>query len=103
MAKHEAVAAVQVANWDQLDGRPGAYLFMDDGNTLVVSCPCGGGEIIGLPIRLAADPEKKRPCWVWNGNVDAPTITPSVRRLDACKWHGFLTSGEWVPCSDSGA
>ncbi|HVJ31688.1 MAG TPA: DUF6527 family protein [Terriglobia bacterium] len=38
--------------------------------------------------------------WQWDGSTFAPTITPSIKVTghDA-EWHGYLTKGEWVPCS----
>jgi hypothetical protein len=44
--------------------------------------------------------------WNWDGNVDAPTLTPSIlhtKRVDGvypdgCGWHGYLTAGEFTSC-----
>lgn len=41
------------------------------------------------------------PSWQWDGNRDAPTLTPSLHHtatLGGCGWHGFLTAGEFKPC-----
>lgn len=35
--------------------------------------------------------------WEWNGSTDAPTLRPSILHRP-CKWHGYLTAGEFVPC-----
>jgi hypothetical protein len=59
----------------------------------------GCGSLGSLPIRRFDE----HPSWVWNGNLEQPTITPSIRRLDGCKFHGFLTDGVWSFCGDSGA
>lgn len=42
--------------------------------------------------------------WKWDGNVEAPTVTPSILHDDPahggrCGWHGYLTAGELVPCA----
>jgi hypothetical protein len=40
--------------------------------------------------------------WQWDGNCEAPSITPSIHRLpiDGYKpgWHGFMTAGELKSC-----
>lgn len=40
-------------------------------------------------------------CWTWNGNRDAPTLTPSILHWGEGKnnpatWHGYLTDGKLV-------
>lgn len=32
--------------------------------------------------------------WDWDGNEDAPTLTPSVHAVGV--WHGFVTNGELI-------
>ena len=37
--------------------------------------------------------------WAWNGNYDAPTLTPSIRSrgVDLIEiWHGYMTDGTLV-------
>lgn len=48
----------------------------------------------GLLIRKG---EKPRPSWVWDGNRDAPTFSPSID-CQSCpgKWHGFIERGRCV-------
>lgn len=98
------VNAVKVERiWD--DGVvAGAFNFEDDGippyNSIVYACPCGCGQLISLPI--ATGPKQDR-YWSWDGNRESPTLQPSIRRLDGCHFHGFLTAGVWTFCSDSGA
>jgi hypothetical protein len=43
--------------------------------------------------------------WGWDGNMDQPTITPSINCISekdgkptgGCGWHGHITNGEIVP------
>ena len=83
---------------------PGAYLI-DAGPaelgfaTIIYVCPCGCGEKNSLPI---ATGEKKPQYWQWNGELTNVTLTPSIKRMDGCKYHGFLTKGEWYFAGDSG-
>lgn len=37
--------------------------------------------------------------WLWDGNVDAPTLTPSINCADC--WHGFIEKGVFVNTSKS--
>lgn len=41
--------------------------------------------------------ENKRRRWHWDGNMQAPTITPSIGCDAKCGWHGHITSGEIAP------
>jgi hypothetical protein len=54
-------------------------------------CPCGCGDTTGITVR--EDGEHKEPAWGWDKNRECPTIWPSIRRLDRCKWHGHLENG----------
>ena len=57
-------------------------------------CPCGCGGESWLPIANG-----DRDGWQWNGNREKPTLTPSILQSGfACKWHGYLTDGEFRPC-----
>lgn len=100
----KAVAAEHLADWDARDTVPGAFdVLVEDGRrTFVYCCPCGCGQQIGLPVYLDGEPKPERTAWQWNGQMASPTLQPSIRRLDGCLWHGFLTAGEWQPCGDSG-
>lgn len=69
-------------------------------NSIIYICPCGCGHLISLPIAIG---EKLDHYWQWDGNREQPTLQPSIRRLDGCRFHGYLTAGVWTFCSDSGA
>lgn len=75
----------------------GSFAFADDGvepyNSIEYICPCGCGELMTLPISTG---EKKERYWQWDGNRETPTLSPSIRRLDGCKFHGFLQNGIWT-------
>lgn len=55
-------------------------------------CPCGCGD--SRSISIGATPDRGDN-WGWDGDHEHPTITPSIRHLDGCKWHGFLQLGIW--------
>lgn len=38
-----------------------------------------------------AESERPRPSWRWDGNHDAPTLTPSLHLVGV--WHGWMKEG----------
>jgi hypothetical protein len=75
------------------DLAPGAATWLNstDGQVagLCFVCPCGCGNIGHAAVR----PGYGGSCWTWNGNREKPTLTPSIQKTSACRWHGFLTDG----------
>jgi hypothetical protein len=70
-------------------------------------CPYGRGWCSGLLITGAdlgtgifADRARsgKAPMWDWDGNVEAPTFSPSINCLEGsgCGWHGYIVGGKVV-------
>jgi hypothetical protein len=39
--------------------------------------------------------EKQDGYWHWDGNVESPTISPSILHRGASSWHGFFEAGHW--------
>lgn len=80
---------------------PGSFDFSLGGDMrrgfhgLLFVCPCGCGDIGHLPLRIPPVVVAQQPSWDWDGNEEQPTLTPSIRKLDGCKWHGYLTRGVW--------
>jgi hypothetical protein len=77
---------------------PGTFKFVvaynDDQKVvgMVFVCPCGCWRKGSLAFH------GPHPVWGWDGNKDAPTLTPSVAQIGGCKWHGFLRAGVWEEC-----
>lgn len=84
----------------------GAFEFYSDSDGpdagILFGCPCGCGQM-----RLVAIRAEKRPLWVWDGNRDCPTLTPSILIYQRAEnsgerigdhWHGYLTKGEFRSC-----
>lgn len=61
----------------------------------VFLCPCGCEALLGF---VVAGDSTQHPVWQWNGNEQKPTVTPSIRFLSGCQWHGFLTDGVFKTC-----
>ncbi|WP_081816764.1 DUF6527 family protein [Fodinicurvata fenggangensis] len=92
------VKALLVEDIDAVRVTPGAYEFTvrhgeEDPCGMIFNCPCGCGREGYLPFK----PEPS-PSWLWDGNREAPTLRPSVLQIGGCRWHGFLTAGEWRSC-----
>lgn len=57
----------------------------------------------GSPCILTVRPTPDTPSWGWDGNIEKPTLTPSVfhdpRNPESPHhWHGFITAGEMKGC-----
>lgn len=64
-------------------------------------CPCGCNSYNRLPIGLNEKPPKGadtnagvRATWMWDGNREKPTLSPSIHHVG--HWHGFLRGGFFV-------
>jgi len=47
-------------------------------------------------IQIQKGPAGGNRVWGWDGNVDKPTLTPSIHCLG--EWHGHLVAGRLVSC-----
>lgn len=108
------VASVEATKVDDVHvlieqgGVPGAYAIAADGSSIGFICPCGCGQFIRFSLCGCPNPQvhahhpQYRHGWHFDGNFERPTIDPSIRRMDGCKYHGHLTDGQWTFCEDSG-
>lgn len=62
-------------------------------------CPCGCGELTTLRV-VRQDKEPNDGTWLWDGNLERPTLSPSIRHLNGCKFHGHLQAGVWSSAGD---
>lgn len=87
------------AEFYRKDCAPGScqLLLGDDPKAISIRyvCPCGCGRLRRVPAYMG---EKKERTWNWDGNKDKPTLTPSIACLEGCKWHGYITHGEFTTC-----
>lgn len=53
------------------------------------------------PAAVAPEGDQRLHIWAWDGNVERPSLTPSINCLaekdgkptGGCGWHGFITNG----------
>ena len=74
---------------------------------VVFNCPCGCKDYIGVMFSNPFDGKPAfpngGPKWKVEGdNFDNMTLSPSIRKLSGCKWHGFVRNGNIETCGDSG-
>lgn len=75
------------------DRLPGTFEWAVNGEgklcSIIFTCPCGCGDLSAIAVTGTR-------AWAWDGNVERPTLNPSVKRTTGCKWHGWLRDGVWV-------
>lgn len=92
--------ARRVQSFNQMTA-PGDFLWSGRENDdqpptrMIFLCPCGCGAFPG--VHVGGEPGKQ-PVWNWNGDLDKPTISPSIQVIGGCNWHGFLTDGVFRSC-----
>ena len=80
--------------------KPGDYAFDEGRHNLYLWLPGSTGPDC-VPIQrgttevLQALGRDDR-VWAWDGNEEAPTVTPSI--LTIGQWHGHLKSGRLISC-----
>jgi hypothetical protein len=80
--------------------QPGDFEFhavTQDGVTgeyLLYGCPLQKRSMCGVPLKPLANPPYNTG-WTFDGNRDAPTLSPSVNCVGGCKWHGWIRAGTW--------
>ena len=97
----DPVRAVHVETHIGESDIPGAFCFEALNKGLFYICPCGCGTLGFLRFREGEPSDG--PSWEFNGNLEAPTLSPSIRHLTGCHYHGHLRDGVWTFEGDSGA
>lgn len=66
------------------------------------ACPCGCGDVGALELFRKGDPKPSPRTWEWDGDLEAPTLLPSIRVSfgdgkggSIEHWHGFIEKGVW--------
>ena len=86
-----------IRTWEDDAGRHGQRLF--------IWCPgCAAATTFGLHAVELEPPNEPR--WLWDGNLEAPTIRPSILVHEpqsgaGPRCHTFVTTGRWQYLGDS--
>jgi hypothetical protein len=66
------------------------------------NCPCGCGQRIIVPVDMKGEAQHGQGShrWGWDGNLEAPTLTPSLKQMNGCKVHFNLNAGVYTVHSD---
>lgn len=89
--------------WDENGGDVGDWCFLQDDTYLVIRLPEGTDDFPNLAVlRIKPYADGEQPggagaVWTWDGNREAPTLTPSILHHSTPEWHGYLTAGKLVP------
>jgi hypothetical protein len=92
---------------NRLEGKPPGYYnlieYVADDQvprfSIEANCPCPCGEQFWLPLRSHEEPPDGHN-WSWNGDKAQPTLSPSIRRIGGCAFHGYLQGGVWSSAGD---
>lgn len=83
----------------QTDSKTGDPIPERKGMGVTFDCPCGCGEFVAIPFTNpldGGDPVRRPTTWDRTGEtLENLTLKPSLQRLGACRWHGYLTNGEF--------
>lgn len=98
--KKNKVIAKRVKNFEECKEAGNYWITSSKGNDggrrrIQFLCPCGCGILCGITVR--DDLQQMTNCWGWDGNLDSPTVTPSININDG-HWHGYLINGIFCPC-----
>ncbi len=91
--------AIRVSGFDEaIKAGPGAFYYEYDQDAIVgmtIVDPNSTPDEDGDHMKLAGvsfAPGR----WTFDGNLDEPSVTPSIFIDQPHGWHGYLTKGEWV-------
>lgn len=80
--------------------RNGQPVAPREGVGLTFNCPCGCDRLMYVAFTNPMDGGQPHinpgePTWQREGDTfDTLTLSPSILRLEGCKWHGFIRNGE---------
>lgn len=90
----------------KLESGQWALILKNEGDAkpymIAFGCPCGKCHdpeqvvhncYLNITIPGQAKESVESPNWEWDGNWEAPTLSPSIQRRGACNWHGYLKKG----------
>jgi hypothetical protein len=84
---------LQAIKEDYASGSGGLARFAFVCPRLGILCSHGSGLIIGYK-----EKPNFKPTWAWNGNIEKPSLTPSINCSfnGKCLWHDYVTDGKFL-------
>lgn len=103
--KRNATVIVSTDIWPDVGKKiqPGLIQYLTNKeeriNQMLIGCPCGCGDLRCVDIYQNGE-KPPSPSWLWDGNKEKPTLTPSIdfRVAHKSHWHGFLKIGIFKEC-----
>lgn len=75
-----------------------AYCIGKQGVTSILFwCRGDKNRLCEIALTLGDKVEEPVRRWHWDGNMQEPTITPSIGCDHRCGWHGHITAGDITP------
>jgi len=86
MSNKNDSASLEVGDW---------HIFIADSGVryMALQLPV---DLCIIPIRKVNEPETNPKSWIWSGDEDAPSLSPSILHHSDPPWHGFLREGKLV-------
>jgi hypothetical protein len=83
------------------NGKKGDWCFFESTDGTVFIALKFGDESFTESVTLPISQDNKPATWQWNGNKEAPTLTPSILvwgngKDKSATWHGYLREGKLV-------
>jgi len=79
------------------NGQKGDWCFSNNDTIMILRWGDSTDDIAMLYVAPPADGHPA-PVWEWDGNKEAPTLSPSIRVLGGKdqpdRWHGYLRAGK---------
>jgi len=77
----------------------GDWAFLNDDTYIAIRLHEGEWGMCILPIVKQGETHPKQKPWTWDGNKEAPTLSPSILHWGNGKdkpasWHGYLRAGK---------
>lgn len=93
----------QLKGFDDFDANAkiGDWAFLNDDTYIAIRLGQGEMDMCILPIAKPGERHAKQNPWTWNGNKEAPTLSPSILhwangRNQPASWPGYLRDGKLV-------
>lgn len=64
---------------------------------ILIWLPCGPDDKSVAVLPVHEHPDASIPgAWYWNGNIESPTVEPSIFHHAEDEWHGWMTEGQLI-------